>query len=144
VLSHGHYDHFGGLVGFLQKHKSRLKPKLPLYLGGEDCFCSRQWTGPPVRGAFGALDRQALKKANLSVTYAEGPSRARVSCSPDHVSPPSGDCLLWRASAPASGATILVRDSTSTLDVVEMLVTNFTAPVRLVALANSGRRPTGL
>jgi hypothetical protein len=41
---HGHYEHFGGLVGFLQKHKSRLKPKLPLYVGGEDCFCSRQWT----------------------------------------------------------------------------------------------------
>jgi 7,8-dihydropterin-6-yl-methyl-4-(beta-D-ribofuranosyl)aminobenzene 5'-phosphate synthase len=72
VLSHGHYDHFGGLVGFLQKHESKLKPKLPLYVGGEDCFCSRQWTGAPVRGDFGTLDRQALKKANLSVTYAEG------------------------------------------------------------------------
>lgn len=72
VLSHGHYDHFGGLVGFLRKHKSRLKSKLPLYVGGEDCFCTRQWTGPPVRGDFGALDRQALKDANLSVTYAEG------------------------------------------------------------------------
>ena len=74
VLSHGHYDHFGGLVGFLQKHKSRLKPKLPLYVGGEDCFCSRQWTGPPVSGDFGVLDRQALKEANLLVTYAEGAS----------------------------------------------------------------------
>jgi 7,8-dihydropterin-6-yl-methyl-4-(beta-D-ribofuranosyl)aminobenzene 5'-phosphate synthase len=74
VLSHGHYDHFGGLVGFLQKHKSRLKPKLPLYVGGEDCFCSREWTGPPVRGDFGVLDRRALKDANLAVTYAEGPS----------------------------------------------------------------------
>ena len=74
VLSHGHYDHFGGLVGFLQKHKSRLKPQLPLYVGGEDCFCSRQWTGPPVRGDFGVLDREALKEANLLVTYAEGAS----------------------------------------------------------------------
>ena len=74
VLSHGHYDHFGGLVGFLQKHKSRLKPKLPLYVGGEDCFCSRRWTAPPARGDFGALDRRALRDANLSVTYAEGPS----------------------------------------------------------------------
>jgi len=72
VLSHGHYDHFGGLVGFLQKHKARLKPRLPFYVGGEDCFCSRQWTGPPVHGDFGTLDRQALKKANLAVTYAEG------------------------------------------------------------------------
>jgi 7,8-dihydropterin-6-yl-methyl-4-(beta-D-ribofuranosyl)aminobenzene 5'-phosphate synthase len=72
VLSHGHYDHFGGLVGFLEKHKAKLKSKLPLYVGGEDCFCSRQWTGPPVRGDFGALDRRALKDANVSVMYAEG------------------------------------------------------------------------
>jgi 7,8-dihydropterin-6-yl-methyl-4-(beta-D-ribofuranosyl)aminobenzene 5'-phosphate synthase len=74
VLSHGHYDHFGGLVGFLQQHKGKLKPKLPIFVGGEECFCSREWTAPPVRGNFGALDRQALVDANLTVTYAEGPS----------------------------------------------------------------------
>jgi len=74
VLSHGHYDHFGGLVGFLHNYRSKLKPKLPFYVGGEDCFCSREWTGPPVRGDFGTLDRRALQAANVSVTYAEGPS----------------------------------------------------------------------
>ena len=75
VLSHGHYDHFGGLVGFLQQSKGKLKAKLPLYIGGEECFCSREWVGPPVPGNFGALDRQALEQADLAVTYAEGPSR---------------------------------------------------------------------
>ena len=75
VLSHGHYDHFGGLVGFLQQSKGKLKAKLPLYVGGEACFCSREWVGPPVPGNFGALDRQALEQADLAVTYAEGPSR---------------------------------------------------------------------
>jgi 7,8-dihydropterin-6-yl-methyl-4-(beta-D-ribofuranosyl)aminobenzene 5'-phosphate synthase len=74
VLSHGHYDHFGGLVGFLKQNNGKLKAKLPFYVGGEDCFCSREWTAPPVRGDFGALDRKALKEANVTVTYAEGPA----------------------------------------------------------------------
>lgn len=74
VLSHGHYDHFGGLAGFLQQHQGRLKQNLPIYVGGEECFCAREWTAPPVRGNFGVLDRQALENARLAVTYAEGPS----------------------------------------------------------------------
>ncbi|HYG91455.1 MAG TPA: MBL fold metallo-hydrolase [Azospirillum sp.] len=74
VLSHGHYDHFGGLAGFLRQHGAALKPNLPLYVGGEDCFCSREWTAGPARGDFGALDRKALEDAKLTVTYAEGPA----------------------------------------------------------------------
>ncbi len=75
VLSHGHYDHFGGLVGFLQRTSGKLKPKLPFYVGGEDCFCARRWTGPPVPGDFGVLDRRALEQADLVVTDSVGPSR---------------------------------------------------------------------
>ncbi|MBR0698239.1 MBL fold metallo-hydrolase [Bradyrhizobium lablabi] len=74
VLSHGHYDHFGGLGGFLKQNNGQLKAKLPIYVGGEDAFCSREWTAPPVRGDFGALDRKALEDANVAVTYADGPA----------------------------------------------------------------------
>ena len=72
VLSHGHYDHFGGLVGFLRRSSGRIVSGLPFYVGGEDCFCSRELVGPPVRN-FGVLDRIALQQANLTVTYAPGP-----------------------------------------------------------------------
>jgi 7,8-dihydropterin-6-yl-methyl-4-(beta-D-ribofuranosyl)aminobenzene 5'-phosphate synthase len=74
VLSHGHYDHFGGMAGYLRQHKAKLKGGLPLHVGGEDCFCSREWTAAPAKGNFGVIDRAALEEAKLAVTYAEGPS----------------------------------------------------------------------
>ena len=70
VLSHGHYDHFGGLVGFLSGNKGKLKNGLPLFLGGEDCFCIRETDA----GQYGALDRKAITDANLSLMMAEGPA----------------------------------------------------------------------
>lgn len=71
VLSHGHYDHFGGLVGFLSATKGKLKKDLPFFVGGEDCFCTRTATSG---GQFGALDRQAIKDSNLVLMMAEGPA----------------------------------------------------------------------
>jgi len=74
LLTHGHYDHFGGMVGFLAAHAKALKPGLPLYLGGEEGFCSREAgpTNAPVN--FGALDRKAIADSGVRVTFAEKPS----------------------------------------------------------------------
>jgi 7,8-dihydropterin-6-yl-methyl-4-(beta-D-ribofuranosyl)aminobenzene 5'-phosphate synthase len=70
VLSHGHYDHFGGMVGFLSANQGRLKDRLPFYVGGEDAFCLRKTPG----GNFGAIDRRAIMEANLALMMSEGPA----------------------------------------------------------------------
>jgi 7,8-dihydropterin-6-yl-methyl-4-(beta-D-ribofuranosyl)aminobenzene 5'-phosphate synthase len=70
VLSHGHYDHFGGMVGFLNATKGKLKSKMPFYVGGEDCFCLRRNPG----GNFGALDRKAILDADLTLMMAAEPA----------------------------------------------------------------------
>jgi 7,8-dihydropterin-6-yl-methyl-4-(beta-D-ribofuranosyl)aminobenzene 5'-phosphate synthase len=70
VLSHGHYDHFGGMVGFLSANKGKLKKNLPFFIGGEDCFCTRE----NALGQYGALDRKAIIDAELSLMMAEGPA----------------------------------------------------------------------
>jgi 7,8-dihydropterin-6-yl-methyl-4-(beta-D-ribofuranosyl)aminobenzene 5'-phosphate synthase len=74
VLSHGHYDHFGGMAGMLETHRRKLRPALPLYLGGEECFCAREMGPADAPRNFGVLDRHAIARAGLRVLFAEKPS----------------------------------------------------------------------
>src|SRR5215469_14648205 len=46
ILSHGHFDHYGGLVGFLEVRRAQMRKDLRLYTGGEDIFCSRVARNP--------------------------------------------------------------------------------------------------
>jgi 7,8-dihydropterin-6-yl-methyl-4-(beta-D-ribofuranosyl)aminobenzene 5'-phosphate synthase len=83
VVSHGHYDHFGGLIGYLDKFRSVMPADLTLYAGGEDNFCTRHQVlavqGMPVQGEpglsqWGTLDRRELASRNVKTVLAESPA----------------------------------------------------------------------
>jgi 7,8-dihydropterin-6-yl-methyl-4-(beta-D-ribofuranosyl)aminobenzene 5'-phosphate synthase len=76
IVSHGHFDHYGGLIGFLDKFRASLPADVKLYAGGEDNFCHRvQPTGTPGEFSdFGYLDRRALAARNVSVVLCENPT----------------------------------------------------------------------
>jgi len=76
IASHGHYDHFGGLIGYLAKYRDRLPADLPLFIGGEDLFCVRKnATGTPGHFAdWGVLDRRDLEKYRVRVVSCERPT----------------------------------------------------------------------
>src|SRR5262245_14710865 len=38
IVSHGHVDHYGGLIGFLGQYRNALPADIKLYAGGEDNF----------------------------------------------------------------------------------------------------------
>jgi 7,8-dihydropterin-6-yl-methyl-4-(beta-D-ribofuranosyl)aminobenzene 5'-phosphate synthase len=66
ILSHGHRDHYGGMVGFVNQHRTAMRSDLALYIGAETIF-REKWLqhagGPPV--SWGALDRIALTAQNV-------------------------------------------------------------------------------
>jgi 7,8-dihydropterin-6-yl-methyl-4-(beta-D-ribofuranosyl)aminobenzene 5'-phosphate synthase len=75
ILSHGHYDHFGGLLGFLEARRARMRKDLRLYTGGEDVFCGRVVRSPD--GSFssssGILDRPRLRALDVQPVLSEVP-----------------------------------------------------------------------
>ena len=74
ILSHGHGDHFGGLVAFVSRHRQQLKPDLPIYLGSDDVFRRRfHLLSNGQRRAYGTLKREELDEAGLKVVSSETP-----------------------------------------------------------------------
>jgi 7,8-dihydropterin-6-yl-methyl-4-(beta-D-ribofuranosyl)aminobenzene 5'-phosphate synthase len=75
VLSHGHNDHWGGLLGFLAKKRGALPADLTLYAGGEDNFCKRLAGAAP--GPFsdrGVLDRREFAAHRVKLVLAQQPT----------------------------------------------------------------------
>ena len=71
VLSHGHYDHFGGLDGLLAT--GRVRRGTQLFVGGEEAFCSRIRGTEPDGSSFGAIDRPALLRAGVVPVISSDP-----------------------------------------------------------------------
>ena len=75
IMSHGHWDHLGGLMGFLDQHRKSMPADLTIYAGGEDNFCQRYVRGPGGDlSDFGMLDRRDLAKRDVKVMLCESPA----------------------------------------------------------------------
>lgn len=75
IVSHGHFDHYGGLIGMLQKHRDNMPRDLTLYVGGEENFCIRKsaTATPGHFSDFGSLDRRELDALRVKVVMCEQP-----------------------------------------------------------------------
>jgi 7,8-dihydropterin-6-yl-methyl-4-(beta-D-ribofuranosyl)aminobenzene 5'-phosphate synthase len=73
IVSHGHFDHYGGLLGLLDRHRDALPGDLTLYAGGEDNFCRRFQGAPGALSEFGVLDRRELASRRVKTVLAENP-----------------------------------------------------------------------
>jgi len=76
IVSHGHIDHYGGLIGFLNKYRDVLPADLTLYAGGEDNFCHRvsRTATPGQFGEGGTLDRKEIAAQKVKTVLCESPT----------------------------------------------------------------------
>lgn len=72
VLSHGHFDHFGGVTALLDVGAD-LKPGVPLWVGGEEIFCARETLLAGSAQSFGRVPREQLAAAGIMVRIAPQP-----------------------------------------------------------------------
>jgi 7,8-dihydropterin-6-yl-methyl-4-(beta-D-ribofuranosyl)aminobenzene 5'-phosphate synthase len=75
ILSHGHFDHWGGLLGFLERHRKDMASDMTMYAGGEDNFCQRyvKMGAAGDLADFGMLDRRDIAKQNVRLVLCEQP-----------------------------------------------------------------------
>ena len=71
MLSHGHYDHFGGLEALVAAR--RLRRGVSLHVGGEEAFCERVRGATADAPSFGAIDRAAAERAGVRFVVSADP-----------------------------------------------------------------------
>jgi 7,8-dihydropterin-6-yl-methyl-4-(beta-D-ribofuranosyl)aminobenzene 5'-phosphate synthase len=73
VLSHGHWDHYGGLCSFLEAKRHDLPPETCLY-AGEDAFLHR-WNEPrnAPRRDMGRLDEAFVASKDINIIRVKEP-----------------------------------------------------------------------
>jgi len=72
ALSHGHWDHFGGLGGFLRTYRRAMKKDLTFY-GGEDHFLTRWTQRGADRVSLGRLHRDEIERYDVRVESVRAP-----------------------------------------------------------------------
>lgn len=65
-LSHGHVDHYGGLVGFLERHRGAMRRDVTFY-GGSDHFVHRWSERNGRKSDMGALSRRTIEAYDVGV-----------------------------------------------------------------------------
>ena len=73
VLSHGHFDHFGGMQALLSPD-AHLKPDVPLFVGGEEIFCARETLLRGQAQSFGTVPRDQLLAAGIKINSSPMPA----------------------------------------------------------------------
>ena len=73
ALSHGHVDHYGGLLGFLARYRATMPRALPFYAGA-DHFVHRWSERNGQRVDLGTLDRRELENHDVDVRVVTSPT----------------------------------------------------------------------
>jgi hypothetical protein len=120
IISHGHFDHIGGLMGFLEANRGRMRKDLRLYTGGEDNFCHRLLRNPD--GSFVNFGPRSTARGFWLLTCSRCCRRSRSSSkttrllpAPCRVSASSTFCRTRSSNTVCKTASAATRPPTRTI-----------------------------